>query len=140
MASFANRFSRAQDEAEANFTMLQAFEWYTPGGGNHWTWLASNAQRFADMGITAVWIPPPTKAAGEDSTGYDLYDLWDLGEFPKDPNNAEAVRTKYGTRKQLEEAMSKLNQNGIAIYVDAVLNHKMGADGTDTFKVSQSAR
>lgn len=72
MASFANRFSRAHDDSETNYTMMQAFEWYTPGGGNHWNWLAENADRFADMGITALWIPPPTKAAGEDSTGYDI--------------------------------------------------------------------
>lgn len=62
-------------------------------------------------------------------------DLWDLGEFPKDPNNSDAVRTKYGTRKELEAAMKKLNEHGIAIYIDAVLNHRLGADGTETFKV-----
>lgn len=45
---------------------------YTPGGGKHWNWLAENAPRFADMGITALWIPPPTKAAGAESTGYDM--------------------------------------------------------------------
>ncbi|CAO1636433.1 unnamed protein product [Sympodiomycopsis kandeliae] len=137
MASFANRFSRAHDEVEANFTMMQAFEWYTPGGGNHWNWLADNAERFADMGITALWIPPPTKAAGQDSTGYDIYDLWDLGEFAKDPSNADAIRTKYGNRQELEAAMKKLNEHSIAIYIDAVLNHKLGADGTETFKVQQ---
>lgn len=46
------------------------------------------------------------------------------------------MRTKYGTRKELEAAMKKLNENQIAIYIDAVLNHKMGANGTETFKVN----
>lgn len=110
---------------------------YTPGGGNHWDWLADNAERFADMGITAVWLPPPCKTASTDSTGYDIYDMWDVGEFghPRDKGNQEPVeRTKYGTRAQLESCMAALRKNGIAIYIDAVLNHKMGADGIQTFK------
>ena len=45
---------------------------YTPGGGNHWKWLRDNAKRFSDMGITALWLPPPTKGASPDSTGYDV--------------------------------------------------------------------
>ena len=32
-------------------------------------------------GQTAFYIPPPTKAAGPDSVGYDAFDLYDLGEF-----------------------------------------------------------
>jgi len=65
--------------------LLQAYEWNTPGGGNHWKWLRDNAERFADMGITACWLPPATKGAGQESTGYDMYDLWDMGEFKRTP-------------------------------------------------------
>ena len=32
--------------------------------------------------------------------------------------------------------MQKLRQNGISIYVDAVLNHKAGADDLELFKAS----
>ncbi|EPQ26108.1 uncharacterized protein PFL1_06316 [Pseudozyma flocculosa PF-1] len=136
MASSANKHS---DAHEFNYTMMQAFEWYTPDGGVHWDWLASNAKRFADMGITAVWLPPPTKSSSPESTGYDIYDLYDLGEFahPRDEKAGltPAHRTKYGTREQLEAAMKALRDNGIAIYIDAVLNHKAGADELQTFKV-----
>ncbi len=135
MASSANKHS---DKHEHNYTMMQAFEWYTQGEGKHWQWLGDNAKRFADMGITAVWIPPPTKASSGSSTGYDIYDTWDLGEFAhprdKDAGLQPPHRTKYGTREQLEAAMKELRKNGISIYVDAVLNHRMGADELQTFK------
>lgn len=52
--------------------LMRALHRYTPKGGNHWKWLRDNAERFADMGITAVWLPPATKGAGEESTGYDM--------------------------------------------------------------------
>lgn len=136
MASKANQ--HASEAGERNYTMIQGFEWYTEGQGKHWNWLKDNAQRFADLGITAVWIPPPTKGSSQDSTGYDIYDLWDFGEFSKDGKGGDsddATRTKYGTRKQLEEAIAALRSKGISIYVDAVLNHKMGADEAETFKV-----
>lgn len=132
MASAANKHS--SDEQERNYTMLQGFEWYTPGAGQHWKWLGDNAARFASLGITALWLPPPTKAANADSVGYDTYDLFDLGEFPREEGGDE-TRTKYGTRQQLEETMATLRKEGISIYIDAVLNHKMGANATEVFKV-----
>jgi alpha-amylase len=137
MASGANRH---ENEHGHGYTMLQGFEWYTPGGGTHWDWLAQNAERFADMGITAIWLPPPCKTASSDSTGYDIYDLWDLGQYthPRDKDNQQpGNRTKYGTREQLEACMKALREHGIAVYIDAVLNHKMGADEKQTFKVSK---
>lgn len=71
MLSTADQTSPAHDDSERNLTLLQAFEWHTPGGGTHWDWLRDNAERFADMGVTAVWIPPPTKAMMDESVGYD---------------------------------------------------------------------
>lgn len=116
MAHAANRHAHDEDPKQ-NFTMLQGFEWYTPSGGTHWKWLGDQAERFAKMGITAVWIPPPYKAASDDSTGYDVYDIWDMGEFTKDPkgdkNDKNQIRTKYGTRQELEEAMKKLRENHV---------------------------
>ena len=159
MASAADKHS-SLDDTERNYTLLQGYEWCecmrrfgpticanptcpafllldTPAGGTHWQWLGDNAARFADLGITAVWIPPPTKAANTDSTGFDVYDLWDLGEFARQGQEGEEKRTKYGTREQLEEAMSKLRKEGISVIVDAVLNHRMGADDKETFRVQQ---
>lgn len=69
MASSANRHN---DDHPHPFTMMQAFEWYTPGGGTQWKWLAENAARFSDIGITALWLPPPCKTASRESTGYNM--------------------------------------------------------------------
>lgn len=35
-----------------NYTMLQAFEWYVPGGGKHWKTLQDEIPKLADIGIT----------------------------------------------------------------------------------------
>ncbi|BGP41093.1 hypothetical protein JCM10449v2_005062 [Rhodotorula kratochvilovae] len=120
-------------QGSSNFTMLQGFEWYTPGGGVHYDWLASQAKDLGDMGITAIWLPPPTKADTPASVGYSPYDLWDLGDVDQKGGKA----TKWGTKEQLINCIAKLKEHGIAVYIDAVLNHKMGADYTEKFQATQ---
>jgi len=107
-----------------NYTMFQAFEWYCEGGGVHWKKLESRVPELNDLGISAFWIPPPTKAAAKDSVGYDIYDMWDLGEF----DQKDSRRTKYGTKEELLSLIKTARDHGIVTYVDAVLNHKFGAD------------
>lgn len=70
----------------------------------------------------------------------DRYDMWDLGEFahPRDEGKQDPVcRTKYGTRQDFEECMKKLREHGISIYIDCVMNHRAGADETETFKARE---
>ena len=64
------------------------------------------------------------------SVGYDIYNLYDLGEFA-------GVRTKYGTKKELLELAKTAKEHDVVIYVDAVLNHKFGADEVERFKVKE---
>jgi alpha-amylase len=53
-------------------------------------------QIFSKLGITSVWFPPAYKGTnGGYSTGYDAYDLYDLGEF----DQKGTIPTKYGTKK-----------------------------------------
>ena len=52
-----------------------------------------------EVGYEAIWLPPPTKASGGLSTGYDCWDPFDLGS----KNQSGSVRTKYGTDGQLRE-------------------------------------
>lgn len=73
----------------------------------------------------------PTKAAGQDSVGYDIYDVWDLGEFDQKGGKP----TKYGTKEELCHMIETARNHGIVTYVDAVLNHKFGAENTETFVV-----
>ncbi|EJD53851.1 putative alpha-amylase [Auricularia subglabra TFB-10046 SS5] len=130
MAHHANEQYSAKPQ---NYTMFQAFEWYCEGDGVHWTKLEKRLGELNDIGISAMWIPPPTKAAGPNSVGYDIYDLWDLGEF----DQKGAVTTKYGTKDQLERLIKKAHELGINTYVDAVLNHRFGADKTEKFGATE---
>lgn len=114
-----------------NKVMMQFFEWYLPDDGQHWQRLASSAQHLKDLGVGAVWLPPACKATGTNDVGYGVYDLYDLGEF----DQKGSVRTKYGTRAQLQDAIDALHRQGIQVYADAVLNHKAGADEAQVFQV-----
>lgn len=114
--------------AADNGTMFQYFEWYVPNDGNHWNRLNSDAANLKANGISAVWIPPAYKGTSQADVGYGAYDLYDLGEF----NQKGTVRTKYGTKAQLQTAINSLHANGIQVYGDVVMNHKGGADGTQT--------
>jgi alpha-amylase len=112
-----------------NGTMLQCFHWNYPDGGRLWPEVAENAAALAAAGFTALWLPSPCKAMdGPRDVGYAIYDLFDLGEF----DQKGAVATKYGTRAQLEAAVRTAQAAGLQIYLDTVLNHKGGADGTET--------
>ena len=113
-------------------TMLQYFHWYTPGDGNLWKQIKQDAPRLAALGFTAIWLPPAFKAAnGGYSTGYDVYDLYDLGEF----DQKGTVRTKYGTRQEYLDALTEVRANGMQVMVDIVLNHKAGGDEIERIKV-----
>jgi len=108
-----------------NGTMLQFFHWYYPNDGSLWNKLKNEAQYLANIGITATWLPPAFKAsAGGMSVGYDVYDIYDLGEF----DQKGSVRTKYGTKRQYLAAIKAAHKAGIQIYADIVVNHMGGAD------------
>ncbi|KAI0243684.1 hypothetical protein L0F63_002347 [Massospora cicadina] len=115
-----------------NGVMLQAFEWGLPNDGNHWNWLKTQAAYLKEIGVTAVWLPPASKGLGGiDDVGYGIYDAWDLGEFIQ----KGTARTKYGTKRELVEATNTLRAKGLDVYADAVFNHRLGADDTETFRV-----
>jgi alpha-amylase len=62
------------------------------------------------------------------SNGYDVYDLYDLGEFEQ----KGARHTKWGTKEELVHLADTADKHGIGILFDAVLNHKSGADHSET--------
>ena len=115
-----------------NGILLQSFHWYTEGNGQFWKNIAANAADLHKKGITAVWLPPAYKAAsGQDSVGYDIYDLFDLGEF----DQKGSIPTKYGTKDDFLQAIEALHQQKIKVYLDAVLNHKMGGDELEEVQI-----
>jgi alpha-amylase len=115
-----------------NGTILQFFHWYTPSDGSLWRQLKEQATRLVEMGFTAVWLPPAYKGTnGGLSSGYDVYDIYDLGEF----DQKGSVRTKFGTKDEYIDAIHAAQQAGLEIYVDIVLNHKGGADEAELIQV-----
>lgn len=114
----------------SNGVLFQSFEWEMPSDGEFYDRLAALAPELAERGINAVWLPPVYKATGVNDVGYGTYDLYDLGEF----DQKGQVRTKYGTRTQLQHCIDALHEAGIYVYMDVVLNHKAGADFKERFK------
>ncbi|TDE15572.1 alpha-amylase [Dyadobacter psychrotolerans] len=108
-----------------NYTMLQFFEWYYPADGSLWAHFKNEAVRLKSLGIDSVWLPPAHKGmAGDRASGYDSYDLYDLGEF----DQKGSVRTKYGTKQEYIDAVKAGKEAGLAVYADIVLNHMGGGD------------
>ncbi|MCD7900641.1 MAG: alpha-amylase [Bacteroides sp.] len=112
-----------------NGVMMQFFEWNLPNDGNFWKQLKSEAKHLHEIGVSAIWIPPAYKADEQQDEGYATYDLFDLGEF----NQKGTIRTKYGTKEELRNAIDELHKYEISVYLDTVLNHKTGADYTEKF-------
>ncbi len=123
--------------ADLNGVMMQCFHWYIPADGTLWDKVKSRAKELADAGFTAMWLPPAYKGIGGGAdVGYGVYDLFDLGEF----NQKNSLRTKYGTKQQYVEAIAALHDNGIQVYGDAVLNHKMGGDNKEKVRATPFAQ
>lgn len=107
-----------------NQTMFQGFEWYVPADHQHWHRLEKALPALAALGVTSMWIPPACKASWHTGNGYDVYDLYDLGEFDQKGSR----HTKWGTKEELVAMAEAAARHGIRILFDAVLNHKAAAD------------
>ena len=105
-----------------NGVMMQYFEWYISPEQNLWNQVREQAKSLADAGFTAMWLPPAYKGmGGTHDVGYAVYDMYDLGEF----DQQGTVRTKYGTRQDYLDAISSLQSNGLQVYGDVVLHHRI---------------
>jgi alpha-amylase len=67
------------------------------------------------------------KASSPDGNGYDIYDLYDLGEF----DQKGSVATKWGSKDELLRLCETAKNYDMGIYFDAVLNHRFAADKTE---------
>ncbi|KAI0342861.1 glycoside hydrolase family 13 protein [Trametopsis cervina] len=112
-----------------NGLMMQFFTWESKHQElSWWKHFESEVPTLAEMGITQIWLPPPNKAMVPQGQGYDAYDLWDLGEF----DQKKTVPTRWGSKDELVSAIATAKSHGIDVLIDAVLNHKLGADGFET--------
>lgn len=112
-----------------NPTMMQYFEWEMPSQHDHWQRLSHDVDHLKAMGISHLWLPPASKAVASQDVGYGIYDPYDLGEFPQ----KGGVPTKYGSKVDYQAAIKHLKAAGIKPLADWVLNHRAGADQTETF-------
>src|SRR5690349_2089216 len=116
---------------DINGVMMQFFHWYNAPDGSLWDEAARAAPELAKLGVTSLWLPPAYKgAAGGVDVGYSVYEMYDLGEF----DQKGSVRTKYGTRAQYLTALERIQDAGLHVYADTVLNHRMGADVVERVK------
>ena len=112
---------------------MQMFEWYVPDDHKHWKRVQDQLPQLKAYGIDNLWIPPAAKASSPSGNGYDIYDLWDLGEFDCKGSRG----TKWGTKEELMALSKKANKLGVGLYFDAVLNHKAAADHPERCKVKK---
>ncbi|KAI4176600.1 MAG: hypothetical protein LQ343_000891 [Gyalolechia ehrenbergii] len=114
-----------------NYTMMEAFEWYVPADQKHWQRLRGAVVDLKATGIDNLWIPPGCKGSSQQGNGYDIYDLYDIGEF----DQKGGVPTKWGRKEELLQLVQSASDVGIGIYWDAVLNQKAGADHVERCQV-----
>ncbi len=122
------------NSTKENPVILQAFDWYFPDPGtkkeipesNLWKYISQKgANQFRNDYFTHVWLPPVSKAFSSDNTynvGYALYDRYDLGEF----DQMGRIRTKYGTKNELLDAVKVMHKNELKVIADIVMNHQLG--------------
>ena len=84
--------------------MLQRFEWNVPADQKHFLRLKNVLQDSKNIGIDKVWLPPACKGqGGAQANGYDVYDLYDVGEFKQKGSKS----TKWGLREDLEQLSNR---------------------------------
>lgn len=113
-----------QKPTPENMTMMQGFEWYVPADQKHWRRLAKHVPQLKRWGVDNIWVPPGCKGSSKEGNGYDIYDLYDLGEF----DQKGSVATKWGSKEELLQLVETAGKHDVGLYWDAVLNHKFAAD------------
>ncbi|HSV88580.1 MAG TPA: alpha-amylase family glycosyl hydrolase [Bacteroidales bacterium] len=113
-----------------NDVMFQAFYWDVPvdalnKNGSWWDSLRIKAPSLAAAGITAIWIPPPSKGNwGITDMGYGVFDHYDLGNYYQ----KGSIETRFGSRLELINMITAMRNHNIKVYADIVLNHIYGGE------------
>lgn len=115
----------AADAAFANVVLAQGFDWTSAkrfSGDDklsYWKWLTERARAIAGLGITHLWLPPPSHSASPE--GYLPGRLFQLDA------------SRYGTKADLQALCAALRERGVTPVCDVVINHRTadarGADG-----------
>ncbi|KAF2727266.1 thermostable alpha-amylase [Polyplosphaeria fusca] len=123
--SFASPLETAQDQGnDENRCLFQGFEWHVPADQRHWKRLELALDGLKAIGVSEIWLPPGCKATHQNSNGYDIYDLYDLGEFEQKWHRS----TKWGSKEDLIALSNKAVDVNMGLVWDAVLSHRAGGD------------
>ena len=85
-----------------------------------WQELSEKMPEIAETGYTSLWLPPPQKASGDLSVGYDLWDPFDIGGNPQRTGG----RTRWGTEEEMLRLIETAHRFGIRVYFDNIMNHR----------------
>ncbi|CAJ1385428.1 unnamed protein product [Effrenium voratum] len=94
--------------------MLQGFNWesHKAGKGNWYGVVESKVDMFAEMGITDIWLPPPSQSVAPQ------------GYLPSQLFNLDA--SAYGKKDALKQLLATMRDKGLRGVADIVINHRCG--------------
>lgn len=87
----------------------QVFNWESCKSKNWYSEITSKAGELSKLGITVVWLPPPTESVSPQ--GYMPSDLYNLN-------------SSYGSMEDLKNTIKTFHSFGIKVVGDVVLNHR----------------
>ncbi len=107
---------------QAQQFLMQSWYWEFPKSvsspTNFAVTLRNQAPELAEAGFTDLWLPPLSKGSGGGfSVGYDVRDLFDLGEFG-------SGATGFGTRAELDALIGDMEDLGMRPVADVIYNHR----------------
>lgn len=105
--------------------MMQGFYWDVEPRGEWWKLIEGKIDNWKKIGIDRVWLPPVSKGFyGGNSMGYDPMDYFDFGNY----DQMGTVKTRFGSKAELESFISKAHSSGLQVIADIVLNHCSGGE------------
>ncbi len=120
--------------------MLQAFYWDCPvvESCEHewWAKIKNQIPALQQVGFTALWLPPVSKAASCKSMGYNPYDYYDLGDFDQKGGKP----TWFGSKEDLLDLIKIAHSYGMQVYADMVFNHNSGGDAEEANPIDSKKR
>lgn len=89
--------------------LLQGFNWESCHSEDWYKVVMEYSQDYAEAGITAIWLPPPSDSVSPQ--GYLPRDLYVLD-------------SRYGSEASLRECISDLHELNFKVIADIVINHR----------------
>ena len=110
---------RGADDAFARVILAQGFDWTSAkrfhpreareDAMSYWRWLDERASAIASLGVTHLWLPPPSQSASPE--GYLPGRLFQLDSW-------------YGSKEDLVALCASLKKQGVTPVCDVVINHR----------------